>query len=175
MHDTAINGCLNSNGGYSYKMATGRVFQGIYQGTAPLGQDTTRLSQTRVTTACIDSWTGTTGSSMIANREFGFHELPLNGQPIDLTRRRRPVREHGRRKLHTERLLPAGFGCREQCLRQREARLLHGRRRGVLSLRRDARIERWRDATTGRRARDSLGPVIFADGHFRRGPLDHDR
>lgn len=85
LHDTAINGCLNENGGYSYKMAAGRAFQGIYQGTAPLGEDTTRLSQTRITTACIDSWTGTTGSSMIANREFGFHELPLNGQTIDLS------------------------------------------------------------------------------------------
>ena len=83
LHDTALNGCLNANGGYSYKMVAGRALQGIYQGTGPLGESTTRLSANRVTTAVIDSWTTAAASSMTANREFGFHEIYLNGLTMD--------------------------------------------------------------------------------------------
>lgn len=85
LHDSAINGCLNANGGYSYKMVGGTAYQGIYQGTATSGEQTDKLSANRITTACIDSWASPAAASITAQREFGFHELYLNGQTISLS------------------------------------------------------------------------------------------
>lgn len=82
-HDTAIDGCLNANGGYSYKLVAGYAYQGIYQGSSATGEATTRLSNTRITTACIDSWTSTVASTFTANRAFSSGTLYLNGQTID--------------------------------------------------------------------------------------------
>lgn len=83
LHDTALEGCLNANGGYSYKMVQGAAFQGIYQGTTLQGQPTSNLSHERVNTACINSWASTSTSSITAKREFGFHDLYLNGATVD--------------------------------------------------------------------------------------------
>ena len=84
LHDTAISGCLNANGGYSYKMAAPHlVFQGIYQGSSTTGEPTTNLSQERITTACIDSWGITSASSMTASREYGYSDLYLNEKNVD--------------------------------------------------------------------------------------------
>lgn len=85
LHDTALNGCLNANGGYSYKLVNGVAYQGIYRGNSTTGETTSRLCDTRCTTACIDAWVGCSGSSITAEREFGFHELYLNKQSVNLT------------------------------------------------------------------------------------------
>lgn len=82
-HDTAIEGCLNANGGYSYKMVAGYAYQGIYQGTSATGEPTTRLSNVRITTACIDSWTQAASNAFTANRSFSSGTLYLDGQTID--------------------------------------------------------------------------------------------
>lgn len=85
LHDKAINGCVNANGGYSYKMVIGEVYKSIYQGTTLTGEaaDGRKFTDKRISTACIDSWTSAAGSSMSANREFGFQEIYLNGKTID--------------------------------------------------------------------------------------------
>lgn len=82
-HDTAIQGCLNANGGYSYKLVAGYAYQGIYQGSNPTGEPTTSLSDRRVSTAIIDSWTSASASSITANRAFSSGTLYLDGETVD--------------------------------------------------------------------------------------------
>lgn len=83
LHDTAIQGCVNANGGYSYKMVAGIVYQGIYQGSNASGEVTANLSDVRVTTACIDSWTPASAGTMTANRSFSSGSLYLDGETVD--------------------------------------------------------------------------------------------
>ena len=83
LHDTALQGCLNANGGYSYKLVAGYAYRGIYQGSNATGESTTFLSETRITTACIDSWTEAASSSYVANRSFSSGTLYLDGETID--------------------------------------------------------------------------------------------
>ena len=83
LHDTAIQGCVNANGGYSYKMVAGTAYQGVYQGSNPTGEPTTSLSNVRITTAAIDSWTAATSSSMTASRAFSSSSLYLDGETVD--------------------------------------------------------------------------------------------
>lgn len=84
-HDTAINGCLNANGGYSYKYVTGNSYQGIYQGTSSLGEPTNNLANNRMTVSCVDAWTNATQSTVTANRSFGFKDLYLNEKSMDVS------------------------------------------------------------------------------------------
>lgn len=84
-HDTALQGCVNANGGYSYKLVAGTAYQGVYQGSNPTGESTTNLSNVRITTAVIDSWTAAMSGSMTANRAFSSGSLYLDGETIDVS------------------------------------------------------------------------------------------
>lgn len=83
LHDTALQGCVNANGGYSYKMVAGTAYQGIYQGTNATGEPTANLSSVRFSTACIDSWTSASSSSCTAIRAFSSSYLYLDGETVD--------------------------------------------------------------------------------------------
>lgn len=82
-HDTALQACVNANGGYSYKLVAGYAYQGIYQGSNAMGEPTSRLSDVRITTACIDSWTPAASGSSTANRSFSSGSLYLDGETMD--------------------------------------------------------------------------------------------
>ena len=71
MHDEAIDNCVSSNGGYTYKIYGGASYGYIYQGTKEKGKATTKLSSTRFTTAYIDSWTKVNKSKVSSGRTFG--------------------------------------------------------------------------------------------------------
>lgn len=84
-HDEAIEACKDSNGGYSYKMVVGKSYQGIYQGSGETGTSTSELSDVRITTAFIDSLASPSAPTAIADRQFGFRSLYLDGETIDIS------------------------------------------------------------------------------------------
>lgn len=82
-HDAVLDACRKANGGYSYKVVQGRSMLGIYQGEDIAGQSTTELSETRLYTAFIDSWTTRCTGSLKASRKYGTASMYLNGKPMD--------------------------------------------------------------------------------------------
>lgn len=85
LHDEAIQSCLDANGGYSAKCIAGDTLAFIYQGTKSTGTATTNLSNNRVTTAFIDSWTTAVRSNLEAVRRFSGTTLYLDGKPLDVS------------------------------------------------------------------------------------------
>lgn len=82
-HDVVLKACRSANGGYSYKVIQGRSMTGIYQGKDISGQSTADLSETRVYTAFIDSWTTRNKASLKASRKYSTASMYLNGKTMD--------------------------------------------------------------------------------------------
>lgn len=83
LHDQAISACLDANSGYSFKMIYGTTYPFIYQGSSANGTDTTNLSNSRITTAYIDSWTNAVNVSTQAIRTYSDFSFYLDGETID--------------------------------------------------------------------------------------------
>lgn len=81
-HDAVLEACRTANGGYSYKVVQGRSMPGIYQGKDLAGQSTTELSETRLYTAFIDSWTTRCTGRLKASRKYGTASMFLNGKTM---------------------------------------------------------------------------------------------
>lgn len=82
-HDAVLKACRKANGGYSYKVVQGRSMTGIYQGKDVGGQSTAELSETRLYTAFIDSWTTHNKASLKASRKYSTACMYLNGKTMD--------------------------------------------------------------------------------------------